>query len=139
MNRELQNQGKTPTEATHENDDESVLSTSMRARDLAKATGRSLKKVIPGTKDSFFNFRKKKQDKQAALNAQPLPPMTIYAPTTREEPQDEPMDEQKGDPEASLETFVEQKDKSQDKELDIYVDDNDGAKEDMMCAECVIL
>jgi hypothetical protein len=139
LNRELQNQGKAPTEATAENDDESVVSTSVRARELAKATGRSLKKVIPGTKDSFFNFRKKKQDKQAALNAQALPPMTIYAPTTREEPHDEPKNEQKEQPEEALETCVEDKDESQDKEFKIFVDDNDGAKEDMMCANCVIL
>jgi hypothetical protein len=65
--------------------------------------------------------------------------MTIYAPTTREEPHDEPKNEQKEQPEEALETCVEDKDESQDKEFKIFVDDNDGAKEDMMCANCVIL
>lgn len=139
LNRELQNQGKAPTEATAENDDESLVSTSVRARELAKATGRSLKKVIPGTKDSFFNFRKKKQDKQAALNGQALPPTTIYAPATREEPHLEPRDELKEQPKEVLETYVGEKDESHDKEIKMYADDNDGAKEDMMCADCVIL
>lgn len=141
MNRELKNQGKVAPEASPEDDEISMASTTNRAKELAQATGRGLKKAIPKG-GGFFSFRNKKQEKQAAAAAkeQSMPPMVIAAPKIKEETKPEPT---KPEPVAEVEPVVEEEEKEKetpDKELDVYVDDNTGSKENQLCGgECIIL
>ena len=133
----MKNQGKVAPEASPEDDEISMASATNRAKELAQATGRGLKKAIPKG-GGFFSFRNKKQEKQAAAAAakeQSMPPMVIAAPKIKEEIKPEPV--------AEVEPVVEEEEKEKetpDKELDVYVDDNTGSKDNQLCGgECIIL
>ncbi|KAI2493615.1 hypothetical protein MHU86_20939 [Fragilaria crotonensis] len=136
LNRELKKQGKPVPESCPEDDEESVIdsSPSSRAREIANSTGRALKKVLP------FSFRKKKQEKQAGFaNEASLTPTITSSPTLEEKVVERPAEIVETDTHFKPEAGVEETDDHQDKEISVYVDDNDGKKEGMVCAECTIL
>jgi hypothetical protein len=132
LNRELKKQGHPVPESCPEDDEDSVidLSPSSRARELANSTGRVLKRVIP------FSFRKKKQEKQAsAAKEQSMAPTEPFLPAPEETPAEvvEPETPPEPDPVAI------KVDDDDDKDVNLFVDDNDGKKEAMVCAQCTIL
>ena len=136
LNRELKKQGKPEPESCPEDDEESVIdsSPSSRAREIAHSTGRALKKVIP------FSFRKKKQEKQAGFaKLESLTPTTISSQAPEEKSEESPAEIVEPETLLKPEAVAEEMDCQQDKEISLYVDDNDGKKEGMVCAECTIL
>mmetsp|Transcript_25342 Transcript_25342/g.42095 ORF Transcript_25342/g.42095 Transcript_25342/m.42095 type:complete len:199 (+) Transcript_25342:2548-3144(+) len=141
LKRELKNQGVAPESSPfgNEDDDESLVSTASRARELARSTVGSLKKVVVTPGKKLFSFRKKKQQKQAASNID-VPPMIISAHSIIEEPQVKVPPVVVEEPAALV---VEEKPaaiKPKELELNKYEDDNDGEKDNQLCADtCVIL
>jgi hypothetical protein len=132
LNRELKKQGKLVPESCPEDDEESVIdqSPSSRARELANSTGRILKKAIP------FSFRKKKQEKQAsAAKEQSVEPTT----TSLSAPEETPAEVVEPESPLQPELAVVEMDDHHGTDLKLFVDDNDGKKEDMVCAQCTIL
>ena len=79
-----------------------------------------------------FSFRKKKQEKQASIAKE----QSIEATKTSSSAPAEV-----AEPETPLEPelAVVEMESHHDKDLRLFVDDNDGKKEDMVCAQCVLL
>lgn len=140
LKRELKKRGLPPPESSPEDDDEeSIISSSTRARELARSTVGSLKKVVSPGK-AFFSFRKKKQQKQAASSID-IPPMEI---STHKMAQASPLNDEIVDDsvfeQPMLELEPEPEPEPKGVGLNNYADDNDGSKENQLCANnCVIL
>lgn len=141
LKRELKAQGKNAatvagTKGGDDDDDVSVTSTASRAKEMAKVTGEKIKKLKSGSFLGGLSFRKKKREKQAT--AASSPPLEISTHKIREEqaPKKEEVPVSPL-PEPEEPVVVEEKE-AESKGL--YLDDNNGSKEDQLCAEqCIIL